>query len=488
MHKLDRFLTAPYYFQWLIVFFALHGYSEFVGDIGLLSLLVLILKISATAWALFWITNKLYKNKYKAALCTTAVLFLYLFFGVIQDWLLYNKTLTALSYIRYFVLLNIGVALVVFIALFFYKKPLTRFTKLLNCLFLIYILYDVVTISWKQGTMEKKVAPIAASLTPVPDTVARPDIYLILLDEYLGTEGLKEYLHYDNTPFESFLQQKGFYVCHQPRSNYSYTVYSMSSLFSMGYVDSLINTSDNVYKRMTAIINNNSTWASLNQLHYSVRNFSPFVVQGQQPPVSFNLVPFGIDLITDKTAWNRIVKRMPFGDLLTDLQLHTLSKYLYKDINDGNERLMASVLADTAHTTPSFTYLHLMLPHRPYLFDSTGQWSFLKQYNADKGAAKDSMYLNYLVYTNKRISRFIDQLNQQTHGNAVILLLSDHGYRTKSGGYNDRIRYMNFNAVYLPNRDYRLWNDSVSNVNEFPLLFNTLFGQQLPLQKDAIRY
>ena len=65
--------------------------------------------------------------------------------------------------------------------------------------------------------------------------------------------------------------------------------------------------------------------------------------------------------------------------------------------------------------------------------------------------------------------------------------MGDHGLR-----YHDRLGYNplsfveNQNAVYFPGKDYRLFYDSISGVNQFRVILNTLFGQNLPLLKDSV--
>jgi hypothetical protein len=39
--------------------------------------------------------------------------------------------------------------------------------------------------------------------------------------------------------------------------------------------------------------------------------------------------------------------------------------------------------------------------------------------------------------------------------------------------------------VYFPGRNYDLMVDSIENVNEFRVIFNSFFGQKLPLLKDS---
>lgn len=496
MQKLQHLLKAPLHFQWLILFFVLHGYSEFVGHIQLVSLALLIVKLSAVAWLLFFVFRNMYGHAYKGAVLVTLLFFCYLFFGAMQDKLAAYPPLHSWS-LFYKLVPVLGVlALFVGIRLFFSKPPSPKFTSFLNGLLLIYLLVDVCVISYQAFSMEEKPAPVAAqTIKPLAATVAKPDIYLILLDEYLGSAGLKEYYQYDNTPFESFLKQKGFHVCSRPVSNYSFTMYSMASLFNMRYLNSadLGNSRGYTYKTLGGLIDKSAVGFYFKQFNYSIRNYSPFVFAGQAATEPVTVLPRDIELITDRTMYTRLEKRIVLGEPQDKLNIAFIAKRLNKKIAATHENQMQAVLdAARRHTnrSPAFTYLHLLMPHKPFIYDSTGKapdvYATLSGGNRISGT--DKLYLQYLVYTNKRIAKFIDELYTATGGNAAIIVMSDHGYRDAHSMPGKDFSFQPFNAVYLPNRDYHLWYDSVSNVNQFPLLFNTLFGQQIQLKADSTHF
>jgi hypothetical protein len=496
MQKLQNFLKAPLYFQWQILFFVLHGYSEFVGHIQLSSLALLIIKLSAAAWLLYFAFRKVYSDAYKSAVLVTLLFFCYLFFGVLQDklaaypplhnWALFYKLVPVLGVL----------CLAAGIRLYFSKQPPPKFNRYLNGLLLIYVLVDLCVISWRAFKLEEKPSPVAAqTIKPLADTVAKPDVYLILLDEYLGSAGLKEYYQYDNTPFESFLQQKGFHICSKPASNYSYTMYSMASLFNMRYLTTadLGNSKGYTYKTLGGLIDKSAVGFYFKHFNYSIHNYSPFVFAGLPATEPVTVLPRDIELITDRTMYTRLEKRVVLGEPQDKMNIAFIAKRLNKKIDATHERQMQAVL-DAARKppaqSPSFTYLHLLMPHKPFIYDSTGKapdvYAMLSGGNRISGT--DKLYLQYLVYTNKRITRFINELYAATGGKAVIVVMSDHGYRDANSMPGRDFSFQPFNAVYLPNRDYHLWYDSVSNVNQFPLLFNTLFGQQIPLKKDSTRF
>jgi len=65
--------------------------------------------------------------------------------------------------------------------------------------------------------------------------------------------------------------------------------------------------------------------------------------------------------------------------------------------------------------------------------------------------------------------------------------MGDHGFR-----YDQSIpRHSRFkiqNAVYLPDQNYSQLYDSISAVNQFRVVANTLFKQNLPLLNDSTVY
>ncbi len=61
--------------------------------------------------------------------------------------------------------------------------------------------------------------------------------------------------------------------------------------------------------------------------------------------------------------------------------------------------------------------------------------------------------------------------------------MGDHGFRHLEGNNNGH--FMNFNSIYLPDKNYSRFYDGMSLVNEFRILLNTQFNQHLPILKDS---
>jgi len=97
-------------------------------------------------------------------------------------------------------------------------------------------------------------------------------------------------------------------------------------------------------------------------------------------------------------------------------------------------------------------------------------------------------YTEYLQYCNQRILELINEIFASAKQPPVVMLLGDHGFRHVEKKEDHKYAFMNLNAIYLPDKNYSKFYDSISNVNQFRVFFNTEFGQQLPLLKDSTVY
>ncbi len=135
---------------------------------------------------------------------------------------------------------------------------------------------------------------------------------------------------------------------------------------------------------------------------------------------------------------------------------------------------------------PRFIYAHFGMPHSPFYFDSLGRSRPEKQLVKEMFQTGDPRpYLNYLPYTNSRLKELVATIRERTQDSAVIILMGDHGYRENIPDSGYPRFFQNLNAVYFPDRDYRLFYDSITGVNQFRVVFDKLFGQHFPLLKDS---
>ena len=77
------------------------------------------------------------------------------------------------------------------------------------------------------------VAPEGESASIARTGPAPPDIYYVIVDGYANSRTLREVVGYDNTSFEDFLRNQGFFVVPDAYANYYQTNLSLPSSLNM---------------------------------------------------------------------------------------------------------------------------------------------------------------------------------------------------------------------------------------------------------------
>lgn len=482
------FQTKPVFLYLLPVFFVLHGYTDHYALVPVKDALLLnvtYLAISLLFSLLFWL---LYKKFHKANLVAFSIMAYNFFFGSMQDFLKLNFNNTFIIRYSFIIPASVIILLIFIIYIKNSKKTFTRTTKYLNVLFLLLILLDTGNLLLK---LTKKEIPRAVAFPAESircDSCKKPDIYLIIADEYAGKNELKDIFSFDNTGFETDLIKRGFHVVNNTKSNYNRTLYSMASLLNMNYIENLksIGVNNTDMYLCTDLIKKNNLNEFLKEKDYKVYNFSPFDFTGSPKPVKLFFFPDRKALITSQTFTNRFWKNLWF---------HFSSQNKIEEIINRNLDNNLKIDSLTRHIVvkkednPKFTYSHLIMPHYTYYFDSVGKKNTDEKL-LDENKLNKKDYISYLKYTNKKLLELIDYIKVNTEQPPLIILMSDHGFRQfeEDERVDNKYHFMNLNAVFIPNGNYSGFYDGMSNVNQFRVILNSQFGQKLPLLKDSTSF
>lgn len=484
MTKQVTHITArPLFLLLLPLFFCLHGYLENRSVHPLQASLEVFFIFSIAAFVLTGLFYLLFRQWQKAALAAFLLLSFNFFFGSLHDWLKQNAGSSFLS--KYTFLLPFT-CLLIFAWMAYLKKSRRNFSRLiryLNLLFLVLIVIDLVSL-WSAPRESPHLSIEKNIRMQVVDTArARPDIYLILVDEYAGSQELKDVFAYDDTSFEQALRRRDFLVLDSTRSNYNWTIYSMASMLNMGY---LLNMRTNIISNQTmydcsALIEQNQLQTLLNSLGYTWYNHSIFDIAGQAKVRETSLLPSQKSLLIAQTFTRRFQK---------DLGFHFAGKGTIENILKETLYLNEEGLARTKQTAtqssgrPKFVYTHLLMPHHPYYFDSTGKPT-PETYWQDEFKLNKEAYISYLKFVNQQLLQLIDTIRNSASQPPVILLMSDHGFRQFKEPVKKDYHFMNLNAVLIPADGKAGFYNGMSNVNQFRVLLNHLFQQQIPLLQDS---
>jgi len=489
LKKTVAFLKSRSLFVLLLpVFFVLHGFSENFGFIDGKDIARLLLIYSGGAVLVYLVFFLFYRNRAKASLITLYSMSFFLFYGALTDFLKTYLPFVA----RYRILLPLFflLLLVLFLYIRKIKRPFPGMFLFFNLLLCMYVIVDLATITIQLIHPPENKFSVYSYLDngkyPLLANVPKPDIYFLLFDEYASSLSLSENYGFTND-LDSFLTRRGFQVQKKGYSNYNYTQVSMASILNIGYINGIRNNAILTVDDMghcTQLIKNNEVVKFLSRQGYNIVNYSVFDLVGNPSPVRQTLLPLKTRLITDNTLFGRIYKDL--GWMAMSVRWIG-NRYFYKGAENNQTLLrLTKTFSAVKNTKPQFVYAHFSLPHDPFFFDKNGRQRGKEIIIAEemKSHKPSKSYLQYLVYANTEIRKLVDTVLANTHGEAAIILMGDHGFREKIEK-NLHQNYQAMNAVYLPGKDYHLFYDSMSSVNQFRVLFNTLFNQSIPLLKDS---
>ncbi|HET6994738.1 MAG TPA: sulfatase-like hydrolase/transferase [Chitinophagaceae bacterium] len=470
----------PFYILLFPVFFILHGYADNFRFVSTGSVLLLCLGYMSAAILITVLFYFLYKDLSKAALLAFFILAFDFFFGSLLDFL--REVFPTSFIVRYSFL--VPAFLVLFVILFFIikkRKALYRVNYYLNTLLVLLIVIDVAILITRLMGNSNRPGAVDKEMTAC-DRCSKPDVYVIVLDEYAGQQETKDILAYSNQPFLDSLGARGFKTIDNSQSNYSYTAYSTASFLNMEYLDP--DKSKSVkkggYKYAINKIENNRFVNFFHSLGYRFFNCSPFTIAGQSTRIEGSFVPTNTKLITVGTFLNRFEKDVMLSAAEKFNMEWYLKRVMYVTLNGNNELLaLTKKTADTGGD-PKLVYTHLLMPHYPYYYNEAGQ---LRSFEALRKSSLDNNedYLAYLKYTNGQVIQLVDYLLSHSARPPVIVLASDHGYRQYKNQADQNYFFTNLLSVHLPGGNYNLYTDSTDNVNFLRLLLNSQFGQKLPL-------
>lgn len=502
LQKIKTGLRENAFFLLLLpLFFIYSGYNELFGFLSagfvLTNLFLLLLAVAF----IYLISILIFRNKTKSSVFTFFVTLLFLVFSYLQDVI---KSSALPSFVNKYSFQLSAVLIILIILLIYIKKSRSNFRELfnfLNLLFIILLLSEIPN-SVKRYRLDKSVHNLIdfrfnalneyQPSVSVPDS-SKPDIYFLVFDAMGSTKSIKNGLNKDNSQLDTFLKGKGFYVAANAHSNYNWTIHSLSTTLNMDYLPSWIAPVMNdpkVYFWGSSSILDNSLIEILKKEGYQTHSFQQISFGNKDWPgktyfnylkayhYSFKTLP---GRIYRDIFWNYLKINTEFIRKQQIISITERGKEK-KDYFDTTKYLIKQTCS--LEGKPKFVYGHFMVPHEPYVFDSTGNIKPAEQMLKENAKTSDDAYYEHLVFARKTIEELVTYIQLHNKKNTVIIVEGDHGYRTEKGnkaGYT----FQNFNSFYFPDLKYDLLYDSITPVNSFRIVINKYFKGNLPLLKDS---
>ncbi len=325
-----------------------------------------------------------------------------------------------------------------------------------------------------------------------------PDIYYIILDSYGRADVLSDCFSYDIQQFLVGMEDLGFVTATDSQTNFTITDLSLAASLNMDYPQSFA--IEPAQASDPAVLNE---WT----IHNTVRNS----LEG----IGYKTVAFdsgyGISQWNDADVYFVRPSSMrwllgginPFEDMYLNTTLGTLIFQLESKLPasvrvflDGahlehRQRMldiMDNLVKVPDNPAPTFAFAHILAPHNPFVFGPDGEYinrntPFTLNNDPDtkNGFAYISGYTDQVSYLNKRFTEILTEIIQKSDIPPVIILQGDHGpskWVTSISGRSDIL-----NMYFFPGAKEVIY-PSITPVNSFRLVFNSVFDAGLPLIDD----
>lgn len=294
-----------------------------------------------------------------------------------------------------------------------------------------------------------------------------PDVYYIVPDGYENTSVLKEFFGYDNQEFLSYLEQKGFMIVPNSKSNYPNTLFSIPATLNMEYGDVLIpEFLSSPISARKKLIEENRVAMLFKSLGYRY-----------------------VAIASDNTSFSGDKADARFGPSLLFRLL--MKPTIFDPVSQRfrNRVLDAFNSFDEASALPGpkFVLAHIIAPHDPYVFGPNGE--DIGFHAGEAHSANDmKLYLDQLKFVNQELEKTVDVILKNSARTPIIIIQSDHGVSLPNSYGVETVRdarFKNVSAFLLPKEAGNL---PASNINTFRFIFDRYFGTSFGLLEDKKVY
>lgn len=327
------------------------------------------------------------------------------------------------------------------------------------------------------------------------NAASQPDIYYIILDGYGREDAIQKYFGFSNHPFISALRQRGFYIADQSRSNYCQTELSLASSLNEDFVSNLVKVyspdEDIARAPLDKLLDRSKVAADLKS-----RGYEYVAITSGFPGVR----PSSSDILISGPPTYSLFE----SSLLNATPFQTPAGL--GSMYDARRRHLIAALDNLLYMEPRgprprFVFAHVLAPHPPFVITADGKsirpksmpfgyWDASAFFDVGgTHKAYHDGYLGQLQYVNGRMLGIVDKLLKETP-RPIIIIQGDHGSRQ----YLDQVSvaksdvreaFRNLNAYYMPDAMKAKLYPGITPVNSFRVLFDSLYGEKLPLLPDT---
>ncbi len=430
----------------------------------------------------------------RSGLVTSLFLLLFFSYGHLYDTLKATSSLQIFARHRILVpiyMLLLVTGLVLILRKVQHPRSLTGIANVVAAVLLVFPLAQSIShaLTSVNNTNPESQSPLQLPVL-IPSDDPLPSVYYIVLDTYMRSDALERDLGFDNSEFIAALDQLGFYVPDCTLTNYDFTMGSLTAALNMDYLDTLRLELDARGLRnlhTVKLIKQSRVRYALESLGYRtvafdsgyewsrIRDADAYLALGKDSFAVQSLQPFEA-MFVKSTALRLFTDYI----ILTDQGDFNLPVSQF-NTHINLERFILSTLPDLANDpAPKFVFTHILIPHWPYVFLPDGSIRDDVDYYVSEDlppSLRDPGYLDSVQFINGQMITILKRIIDASPTPPVVVIMGDHGL---SGDNRTQI----FTAIYLPEIEGSALYDTITPVNYFRIVFNSIFAADLPLLPD----
>ncbi len=414
------------------------------------------------------------RNSHKAGLVTVLLEIFVFTYGHIYNLLRTAKVFgLAIGRHRYLLIIFLLVFGILIWLVWTKIKRTENLIKIIKVISVSLFLFQVVRIAYYEissAIIQHKANQVTAIDEGQSENLPRRDIYLIVLDTYMRSDLLKNEHGYDNSDFIRQLEDHGFYVADCSRSNYAYTLQSMTSELNMNYLSDLGIPMDD--EDLSAKLTQSKVRHFLQNQGYEFIFFESGYPWIEMEDADQYIQARTLAKISDfEYLYLRTTLLLFPSDIykMMNNSIDTTTQHYIDRVNNTINHLKRPIVNES----PIFVYAHIVSPHNPKVFTANG--GINPEWDDDPETALAETY----EYIDTQIISVIETILANSNQEPIIILQADHG-----DGLDPLFRTLILNAYYLPDGGEEELFSTITPVNTFRIILDRYFQQEYQLLDD----
>ncbi len=497
------FLFAAY----PVLFLYARNASLFSLDVIFIPSLVALL----VAAVLFLINYRLLADRDLAATLSSSIILVFLLYRPAYDLSSpqykpqLGKVFLQMDVLVFFLICFLGLAWsILFLRTKFLRRlPLSMFLSLTSVILVALPIFQIARSEVEKLSIKSKpVAERVGDETTSAKTNS-PHIFYFILDGYGRSDVLKELYGFDNTPFLSELEKRGFQDFSSALSNYAKTNLSLASSLNMTYLEELqkrVGKYASSHDPLFDMIRHNQVVSTLRKHGYRFASFSSGVHATELSNADIYIVP----------QWDL----GEFNNALLNLTpIPVMIKLINRELKVGGADLFRERILFTFKQVPElaklkqplFVFVHFLSPHPPFVFARDGSPvnipRLMSEWDGSHIIGKNGVtveeyrrhYIEQVIFLNQKLLKAVDEIRAHESRPSVLIFQGDHGPGSELDHEslertNLHERFSILQAIRMPNQGGPNQGGTAPSdltpVNTFRYLFNSYLASDYELLEN----